>query len=55
MTAGATIKGHTPVYLAEINTGQLAIYGMTPRIDGSIMIRKFESTIFRRQPPNPAP
>lgn len=55
MTTGATIKGHTPVYLAEINTGQLAIYGMTPRIDGSIMIRKFESTIFRRPPPNPNP
>lgn len=55
MTTGTTIKGHTPLYLAEINTGRFGVYGMTPRPDGSIMIRRFDATVFRRQPGNPDP
>ncbi len=50
MTTGSTIKGHTPVYLAEINTGRFGVYGMTPRPDGGIMIRRYDATMFRRQP-----
>lgn len=55
MTTGTTIKGHTPLYLAEINTGRFGVYGMTPRPDGAVMIRKYDSAIFRRQVANPDP
>jgi len=55
MTTGTTIRGHTALYLAEINTGRFGVYGMTPRADGSIVIRKFDATAFRRAPVNPVP
>ncbi len=53
MTTGTTIRGHTPLYLAEINTGRFGIYGMTPRADGGIMIRRFDANVFRRPPVDP--
>ena len=50
MTTGTTIRGHTALYLAEINTGRIGIYGMAPRGDGSIVIRMFDRNVFRRMP-----
>jgi hypothetical protein len=55
MTTGTTIRGHTALYLAEINTGRFGIYGMAPRGDGSIVIRRFDASVFRRTPVNPDP
>ncbi len=49
MTTGTTINGHTALYLAEINTGRFAVYGMAPRGDGTIVVRRFHATQFRRQ------
>jgi hypothetical protein len=53
MTTGTPIKGHTPLYLAEITTGRFGVYGMAPRADGGIVIRKFAASAFRRQPVEP--
>lgn len=53
MTTGTTIKGHTPLYLAEVNTGRMAVYGMMPAPNGLMMIRKFDFTTFRQPQINP--
>ncbi|HZZ77999.1 MAG TPA: hypothetical protein VFE62_05755 [Gemmataceae bacterium] len=54
MTTGTIFNGHTALYLTEINTGKFAVYGMAPRGDGTIVVRRFNSTQFRRpSEPNP--
>ena len=48
MTTGSLFNGNTALYLTEINTGRFAVYGMAPRGDGSIVIRRFNSAQFRK-------
>lgn len=53
MTTGNISPGQAALYLAEVTTGKMAVYSMSPRPDGryGVAIRRHDMVLFRQPPP----
>ncbi|HET6576395.1 MAG TPA: hypothetical protein VFG68_22540 [Fimbriiglobus sp.] len=56
MVTGWITAGQSALYVAETSTGKFGVYTMGPGVNGGVVIRRHDLTVFRKvEPPAPGP